>query len=216
MYYLGSVVDRQMNYGRHLIKDFLMYSYPFKNVLDIGAGKGDDLQIAREVSRKGIVYLYAIELYKPNILSLKEQGITVFPLDIERDIFPFEKEYIDIVIANQILEHTKEIFWIFHQISRILKVGGKIIIGVPNLAAIHNRLLLLFGYQPTCLKNNSAHIRGYTKHDILRLVHCVFPEGFHLKKFSGSNIYPFPKRVALFLSSIFPNFSTGIFCFLRN
>ena len=35
--------------------------------------------------------------------------------------YPFENETVDIIIVNQILEHCKD-FWIFHEISRVLKV----------------------------------------------------------------------------------------------
>lgn len=63
-------------------------------------------------------------------------------LNIERDPLPFADESVDIFMANQVLEHCKEIFWIFSEVSRCLKPGGCFIIGVPNLAALHNRLLL--------------------------------------------------------------------------
>ena len=53
------------------------------------------------------------------------------------------------MIANQILEHTKEVFWIWHEIARVLAPQGQLILGVPNLASAHNRLLLLLGRQPT-------------------------------------------------------------------
>ena len=51
--------------------------------------------------------------------ELKSLGVSVFALNIERDALPFEDGSVDIVIANQILEHTKEFFWIFHQVSRV-------------------------------------------------------------------------------------------------
>ena len=73
-------------------------------------------------------------------------------------------------MANQILEHTKEIFWILDQVSTVLKEGGHFLLGVPNLASLHNRLLLAFGRQPSPIQNNSAHVRGYTKPDVLQLL----------------------------------------------
>ena len=51
--------------------------------------------------------------------ELKSLGVSVFALHIERDALPFEDGSVDIVIANQILEHTKEFFWIFHQVSKV-------------------------------------------------------------------------------------------------
>lgn len=154
------LIDRKLNYGRHIIELFLQKSLPFDTVLDVAAGKGNDLTNAKKLNKDA--KLFGIEYYKPNVLELGKIGINVAQIDIECDNFPFRNESIDIIICNQIIEHVKEIFWIMHEISRILAKGGKLIIGVPNLASFHNRLLLLFGQQSTCIQLFSAHIRGFT------------------------------------------------------
>ncbi len=100
--------------------------------------------------------------------SLIKKGIKVYDLNIEKDALPFDNESIDVVNANQILEHVKEIFWIFHNVSRVLKIGGYFVISVPNLASLHNRILLMIGRQPTSIRNYSAHVRGFTKNDIIK------------------------------------------------
>lgn len=206
-------MNKELNYGRHHIDRFVRHCYPFEKVLDIGAGQGKDLDICAKVKNQEVEF-NAIECFEPNVQILNAKNIITHNLNIENTKFPFKDEYFDIIIANQVLEHTKELFWILHEVTRGLKVGGKFIIGVPNLAAIHNRLLLLFGIQPTCIKNNSAHVRGYTKMDMCRLINSVFPHGFELKMFAGSNTYPFPKWCALPLTYIFPTLSISIFfCF---
>jgi predicted SAM-dependent methyltransferase len=80
--------------------------------------------------------------------------------DIECDRFPFADETVDLVVANQILEHVNEIFWVLHECARVLRLGGILVIGVPNLASFHNRVLLAAGRQPTSLINASAHVRA--------------------------------------------------------
>jgi len=122
---------------------------------------------------------------------------------LEHDRLPFPNDHFEVVIANQILEHVKEVFWIFHEVTRTLKVGGHFIIGVPNLASLHNRVLLSLGRQPSIIKNNSAHVRGWTKHDMLRFTDSCFPNGYELRGFGGGNFYPFPGVVAKPLSFIF-------------
>ena len=84
-------------------------------------------------------------------------------------------------------------------------MGGKLIIGVPNLASLHNRILLCLGRQPSPIKTHSAHVRGYTKYDLLDFLQSCFPEGYALKDFKGSNFYPFPPVVAKPLAQILPN-----------
>ncbi|MEX2191461.1 MAG: class I SAM-dependent methyltransferase [Bacteroidota bacterium] len=211
----NSVIDRSLNYGRHVISDFLSSAtlHPVKAVLDIGAGRGGDLRLARD--HHPSCELHAIEVYPEYQKALKQEGIIVHPLNIERDPFPFPDESVDVVVANQILEHVKEIFWVFHEATRVLRTGGHFIIGVPNLASLHNRLLLALGRQPTCLQNHSAHVRGYTKNDLLTFLRMCFPGGYNLRKFGGSNFYPFPPFMARPLASLFPNMAWGIFLMLQ-
>jgi ubiquinone/menaquinone biosynthesis C-methylase UbiE len=210
------LIDRSLNYGRHHIQRFLHHATgisPVKAILDIGAGRGDDLQLARKVNPAA--ELHAIEVYPEYQNELREKSITVYSLNVERHPFPFSDESFDVVIANQILEHLKEIFWVLHEVSRVLQVGGFFIIGVPNLASLHNRLLLLLGKQPSCIQNHSAHVRGYTRNDLLKIFHLCYPGGFKLIKFGGSNFYPFPPLLARPLAAVLPTMAWGIFLLLQ-
>lgn len=203
------MIDRSLNYGRHIVDKFLSQVDCAQVVLDLGAGHGDDLSLARR--RFPSARLNAVECHPPYQAELKTRGIDVFALNIEGDQFPFEDVSVDVVIANQILEHTKELFWIFHEVSRVLTVGGHLIVGVPNLAALHNRVLLAAGKQPSPIKNNSAHVRGFTKPDMLRFVESCFPGGYRLQGFGGSNFYPFSPGLAKVLAAALPTMAWGIF-----
>jgi len=212
------MVDKNLNYGRDVIKGFAEKLNKYSNVLDIGAGSGIDLLCYREAVKKkgeGKVELLALEAYPSNLEKLKKNNINAFNIDLERERFPFDDNSLDVVSANQILEHTKEFFWIMHEVTRVLKVGGCFVIGVPNLASLHNRLLLLVGNQPTCIKVNSAHVRGFTKNGLIDSIDSIWNNGFKLIDFKGSNFYPFPPFLAKPLSKIFPNASTCIFLMLE-
>lgn len=207
------MIDRQLNYGRHLIEKFIAEAAPYSSVLDLGAGHGDDLLLSKKLNEQA--ELFAIENFGPYVKELKTIGVKVFETNLERDRLPFDDETIDLVICNQILEHCKEVWWIFNEISRVLRKGGKLIIGVPNLASLHNRVLLLVGEQPTSIKNNTAHLRGYTKGDILKLLNSGFPNGYSLLDFGGSNFYPFPGFLAKPLARVFPTSAWSIFLMLE-
>jgi SAM-dependent methyltransferase len=207
------MIDRTLNYGRAVISGFFKKIAPYGRVLDIGAGSGADLDSARRAC--SFTDAFAVESFPANIETLRAKGIHVHGVNVERDALPFENEYFDVIMSNQTLEHVKEIFWIMHEISRTLKVNGYLIIGVPNLASFHNRLLLLTGMQPTCLQNHSAHVRGYTRHDILRFFQMVFPGGYQLEDFGGSNFYPFPPWLAKPLAKMMPTNAWAIFLLLK-
>ena len=207
------MVDRSLNYGRDVIAGFFKKIAPYRRVLDVGAGSGADLETARQACPT--MEAFAVESFPANIEALKAKAVNVYGVNVERDPLPFDDQSFDVVMSNQTLEHVKEIFWILHEVSRTLKVNGHLIIGVPKLASFHNRLLLLAGKQPTCLQNHSAHLRGYTRHDVLRLFEMIFPGGYILEEFGGSNFYPFPRMIAKPLAKMMPNNAWSIFFLLK-
>ena len=207
------MIDRSLNYGRPAIREFLKSIPPYKILLDIGAGTGVDLKIAKEVRSEAV--FHGIECHKPYADDLKKYGWSIHHIDIERQAFPFGIQELDVIMANQVLEHVKEIFWIFHEMSRCLKVGGHLVLGVPNLASLHNRLLLPFGKQPTSIQVFSAHVRGYTKPGLLRFLSEVCPGQFELVAFRGANFYPLPPFLAVPMARLFPTLAWGAFFLIK-
>ena len=201
-------IDRDLNFGREHVGRFVARAKNVRVVVDLGAGSGADLEAAR--AAHPAAEQHAVELYEPYQELLRKRGVVVHPLDIEQDELPFEDGSVDVVVMNQILEHVKEVFWIFHEVTRVLRVGGSLVLGVPNLAAFHNRLLLLAGRQPTPLKNNSAHVRGWSRDDLHRFFRECF-DGYEPREFAGSNFYPFSPFLARPLARLFPNLAWGIF-----
>jgi ubiquinone/menaquinone biosynthesis C-methylase UbiE len=201
------MIDRSLNYGRKNLISFFREINHIENALDVGAGDGADLVNLQLIHPRA--RLHAIEYYPPNITELTKKNVNVLSLNFENSKLPYENESIDLIISNQTIEHTKELFWVFHEMTRVLKVDGSLIIGVPNLASLHNRILLAFGKQPTSIQNHSAHIRGFTKSDLVQFVQ-IFNDGYALRSFKGSNFYPFPPFIANPLARILPGLSWGL------
>jgi Uncharacterized protein conserved in bacteria len=206
-------VDHGETYGPHVVIKYLGQVQVVKNAVDIGAGSGRDLGYIKDVFPSAS--LHAIECMPSNIATLESKGISTYAINIETDILPFENESIDLFICNQILEHTKELFFIMHEISRTLKIGGSIIVGVPNVASLHNRIGLLFGKHPTQAKACSAHIRCFSKSDFLLFLQECFPDGYSLTNFSGSQFYPFPRFCSRILARKFPEMAFSIYFLLQ-
>lgn len=203
-----------LNYGRDRIIQFVNDYIKEGNkenvlvrVLDIGCGTGVDTLNVKQVIKNG--EFFGVETHKPYIDILESKAIRVASVNIENEKLPFDDGFFDIVMANQIIEHTKEIFWIISEVARVLKPGGIFIIGVPNLASLHNRVLLLLGKQPSSIRPLSAHVRGFTRGGMKECVE--YGKFFHMEKFKGSNFYPFPSYIARPLSTFFPGLSVGIF-----
>jgi len=158
-------IDYSEGYGSHVIQSMISKVPHPKSVIDIGAGTGRDLQYAKKIHPSARTI--AIEACQEYAASLVGRVDEVHIVDIERGKLPFPEKSIDIIIANQVLEHTKEVFWIFHEITRVLAPGGYLIFGVPNVLSLHNRILGLFGGHPTQHKLYSGHVRPFSKSDTL-------------------------------------------------
>jgi SAM-dependent methyltransferase len=182
-------------------------------VVDLGAGSGRDLEIVRRLHPQAT--LIAVEGGREYAKTLEGKADRIFIANIERDPLPLKDKEADLIMANQVLEHTKEIFWIFHQVSRSLKIGGSFLFGVPNICSLHNRLLLLLGKQPTQHKVCSAHVRPFSKGDTIAFLNACFPAGYELTAFRGAQFYPFPKRPARILSDYLPTLAFTIFFEIR-
>lgn len=206
-------VDTGLNYGREEIAAMLRACGPASTVVDIGAGSGADLASARAIFPSAS--LVGFDCGAESLELLRRRGVTAHRVNIECDAFPLEPGGADIVIANQVLEHTKEIFWIFHQVARSLSVGGHLVLGVPNLASLHNRILLACGRQPTAIRSASAHVRGFTRPDVMDFLASCWPGGFELVDFRGSNFYPFPPLAARPLARALPSLAWANFYLLR-
>ncbi|HLV31913.1 MAG TPA: class I SAM-dependent methyltransferase [Chitinispirillaceae bacterium] len=203
-----------LSYGREIITRWCYRKLvqsdnnELKNILDIGCGKGDDLLNIQKIAVKRC-NLFGIESYEEYRSICEKKGIKTEGLNIERDTFPFETAFFDIIVINQVLEHTKDIFFVMSEISRILKPNGTLVIGVPNLATWHDRIILLLGQQPSGIKVPGPHVRGFTIPGIKNFV--SLDDYFKIVDIKGSGFYPFPSFIAKFLSKLFPSLATSIF-----
>jgi Methyltransferase domain len=110
-------------------------------------------------------------------------------VDFEVAAFPGRDDDFDLVIWNRDLVTLKNFMSAFWEARRVLRPGGFMIVTVPNLAALHNRLLLLAGFQPTTLHtNNGDHVRGFASPAMTRLVQRDL--GFRIERITGVGLAP--------------------------
>lgn len=201
-------VDHNETYGRHVLRR-VCRGLDIALCVDLGCGKGDDLAIVKGNNPRA--QCIGIDFGLWNKETLLARGITPISADIEAEALPFADETVDFVIANQVLEHTKEIFWINHEVFRTLRVGGRFFVGVPNVLSLHNRLLGLAGIHPTSAKMISGHVRVFSKSDTRLFYREVAPGIASIREFYGSQFYPFPRRIARLLAAALPSYAFSIF-----
>ncbi|HEV7446347.1 MAG TPA: class I SAM-dependent methyltransferase [Steroidobacteraceae bacterium] len=205
------LVNTDEQYGSEIVQQFLGGIESPSVALDIGAGAGRDLGLVKRAHPA--VKTLAVECFNTDLL--RQRFDAVYELDIERAALPLAERSVDLVIANQVLEHLKEIFWVWHEVSRVLSIGGHFLVGVPNIASLHNRLLLGLGKHPTQWKSYSAHVRPFSKPDTLKFVDVCFPGGYELVAFRGSQFYPLPRSASRAMCALFPSAAAFIFFLFR-
>ncbi len=207
-----TVVDHEETYGRHILEKCVQ-GLDIDRCVDLGCGSGDDLFVIKKHNPK--TECIGVDFGDWNKQILTERGIKAVSLNIENQPLPFDNESIDFFALNQVLEHTKEIYWINHEIFRCLKIGGHLYLGVPNVLSLHNRLLGLWGVHPTQAKMLSGHIRCFSKKDTLSFYMEIAGTCANVTRFYGAQFYPFPKSIARLLASIFPALAFSIFFLIR-
>ncbi|HYP13185.1 MAG TPA: glycosyltransferase [Bryobacteraceae bacterium] len=69
--------------------------------------------------------------------------------DAERDPFPYDSEYFDVVLCCELLEHLRnDPMQMMCEINRILKPGGSLILTTPNITSLRAISAMLQGYHP--------------------------------------------------------------------
>jgi SAM-dependent methyltransferase len=207
-----------LNYGREVIASLvkgLEFGPPGQAVmvLDLGMGGGDDLINIRKALEPRPTELHGIDSHAPHVAAARARGIHPHEANIERDVLPFGDQSFDLVVANQVIEHTKDLFWIFSEISRVLRPEGLLVVGVPNLASLHSRAMLALGMQPSPIGVLGPHVRGFTRGGFREFVEV---DGyFQVLGVRGSNFYPLPPFLAKPASRILPGFAVSLFFLCR-
>ncbi|OGS08649.1 MAG: hypothetical protein A2270_02235 [Elusimicrobia bacterium RIFOXYA12_FULL_51_18] len=162
---------------------------PVSNLLDVGCSRG----------AKAVIYAQSLGMPLNCVSGIEAQScyageaankFKVCTFDIEKEPFPFPDESFDLVICNQVLEHLKNIYRPLKEMDRVVKTGGWLIIGVPNLAGLYNRILLLFGRQPLSSAIDGPHVRSFAHSAFLGFLRQN--PNFELAAVEAANLYPLP------------------------
>jgi len=195
----------------HLIEKNLSSYHP-SSLLDVGCCDGKRTIRLAQYFNIGMDHVYGLDAY--DLFTGSNQNyFTVSQIDLEINPLPYQDDMFDLVICNQVLEHLKNYDNVLYQMIRVTKAGGYILIGIPNLAHLINRIYLLFGIQPMCISLDSRqHVRGFTHKAFLAKIHSL-PKIHYMDCAGSAIIYPLPILLAKYLSRFFVGIC-GYVCYL--
>lgn len=168
------------------------------SLLDVGCWDGQTTR--RYADKIAANRVLGVEGFENQAKIALANGIDVQTCDIEKTPLAIPTASIDTVVCNQVFEHLKDIFHPMDEIIRVLKPGGIFLLSVPNLASLHNRILLLLGKQPTSIRVFGPHVRSFTLKELI--LFATAGGMLQLVEVRGVGFYPFSPA---FLGNFFSN-----------
>jgi methionine biosynthesis protein MetW len=107
-------------------------------VLDVGCGSG---KLLYWLNLHGWD-TYGVELSSKAAECAAKKGLNIFNGELAEAKYP--DNYFDFVIVNQVLEHLHDPMSLLVETNRILKAGGQLLIGVPNLESYESRIFGMY------------------------------------------------------------------------
>lgn len=138
--------------GAHEAVAELLRGSPLGNLLDIPAGHG---ALALRLKELGFE-VFACDLY-PQIFDAK--GIEIKSGDLD-DTLPYDDQTFAYVVCIEGLEHIENPANAIREFARVLKPGGSLVVSVPNIMNVEERLKWLFAGYTSHFKPLSAEARA--------------------------------------------------------
>jgi SAM-dependent methyltransferase len=124
-------------------------------LLDVGCDDGGWTDDVRRAMGIGAEQVIGIEAVPTRAALAAARGFDVRTADLET-VWPVPDAAVDVVHANQVIEHVHRLDHFVTETVRVLVPGGAAVVCTENLASWHNIGALVLGWQPFSTTNISA------------------------------------------------------------
>jgi len=137
-------------------------------ILDIGCATGYLGAIAKKNGNR----VYGIEISESAAKMAKEILDDVVVGNIEEIDLPYPEKYFDIIICSDVIEHLFDPEKVLIKLRKYVKIGGKLMVSVPNIAHYSIRWMVLRGkweYEDVGAMDY-GHLRFFTRETMAQLL----------------------------------------------
>jgi ubiquinone/menaquinone biosynthesis C-methylase UbiE len=166
------------------------------SLLDIGCGDGDLLFRVKDKYRD----VWGVDIADHRIDRIikklsSQSNIHVRVEDVNKQL-SFNDGSFDTITGISILEHIFDPEYFIKECHRLLRKGGILIVEVPNIAWLPNRIRLLLGKLPVTSSGiqgwDGGHLHYFTRASLKKL---FLNEGFKVMKMTNGGIFARPRRI---------------------
>jgi len=150
------------------------YACPDSDILDVGCAMGGFLDYLRE---NGFSRLFGIDPVIEYVKEAERSGKHYIKLG-NAEAIPFDDNYFDLVVMDQVLEHVIDIRKALREVKRVLRTGGHMCISVPDASRYGD--VYFFDFYWFLLREHIHHF------DIEHLRFFAKAEGFDLIEYVSS------------------------------
>ncbi|MFH0924772.1 MAG: class I SAM-dependent methyltransferase [bacterium] len=179
-------IDLNKVYYKKIINAINRFSHdPHGRLLDIGCFDGT--LASQFIDQRSV---FGVEGYVEPCKRAQGKKVKAILADLDKGL-PFHSNFFDCVIAAEIIEHLYDTDFFLQEIKRVLKNKGILVMSLPNIACLSNRIKMLFGGYPRYAEykaGGAGHIRVYTAKAIKDQLN---ENGFNILSYHGCNL-PLP------------------------
>jgi ubiquinone/menaquinone biosynthesis C-methylase UbiE len=136
----------------------VMAGHTARRLLDVGCGYGGIAATLGE--RLAIQDVHGVDRDRRVMEEARSKGVEAMTVEVGSEALPYDPETFDVVTCFGMLDYLPWYDTAVGELSRVLVDGGLVAIALPNLGSWHNRLALLFGYQPRDIEFCSVRAVG--------------------------------------------------------
>ena len=143
-----------------ILTDFVNIDNAEQLVLDIGCGSSKVVQ--------SIPHVVGLDIDLKKLRFLKKKNLQLVRGDIKA--LPFRGDLFDVVVCSEVIEHLPEGHFNLDEIKRVIKPGGRLILGTPDYSKKLWKIIEWFYYRLLPGAYASQHITHYTSTQLRRLL----------------------------------------------
>ena len=126
-------------------------------LLDVGCDDG--YWSLKDAESVGTTKVFGVDVVEERLAIANDKGVDAVKADITEGL-PYEDNYFDVIVSNQVIEHVANIDKFCAEIFRLLKSGGYAIVSTENASSWVNVFAVAMGWQMFSLTNLSSEYLG--------------------------------------------------------